>query len=125
MSQPDWDQALRQAQAMQQRLAALQQELASRRVEGSAGGGMVTAVASGAGRILELRIEPSLVQGGDVPMLQDLCAAAVNAALAAAQRLAQEETQKVAGGLGLPGMPGAQGSGRGVARRRSTGWWPA
>jgi hypothetical protein len=55
---------------------------------------MVTVVASGDLRILEVRIEPSLLAGGDREMIQDLTVAAVNAALASAQRLVQEELQR-------------------------------
>ena len=62
MSQPDITKLLEQAQQMQARVASLQKDLAMRRYEGSAGGGMVTAVASGELRILELKIEPSLAR---------------------------------------------------------------
>ena len=86
MSEPDLGALLEKAREAQSKLQELQRELAVRRVEGSAGGGMVTAVATGALRILEVRIEPSLLASGDQPMLQDLVAAAVNAALANAQR---------------------------------------
>lgn len=105
MSQPDLGQILAQAQQMQARLADLQRSLALRSVEASAGGGMVTAVATGALRIRELRIEPELLASGDRGMIQDLTAAAVNAALAAAERMVQEEMQRVAG-VPLPQVPG-------------------
>ena len=98
---------------MQGRLAELQRDLAVRRYEGSAGGGMVTAVASGELRILELKIEPGLVEAGDREMIQDLCAAACNAALTNAQQGAQEEMQKLTGSLGLPGLGGLPGFGPG------------
>jgi DNA-binding YbaB/EbfC family protein len=114
MTQPDLGQLLQRAQEMQAKVATLQRELAVRRVEGSSGGGMVTAVATGELRIVEIRIEPGLVERGDREMIQDLCAAAVNAALSSAQRMVQEELQKVAGGLpgvGLPGGAGGAGSG--------------
>lgn len=117
MTQPDLGELLQRAQEMQAKVAALQRELAVRRVEGSAGGGMVTAVATGELRIVEIRIEPGLVEGGDREMIQDLCAAAVNAALASAQRMVQEELQKVAGGLPMAGLapaPGAGGPGSGA-----------
>ena len=94
MSQPDLGALLAKAKEMQTRLAELQRELAQRRIEGSAGGGMVTVVASGDLRILEIQIEPSLLASGDREMLQDLTAAAVNAALANAQRAVQEELQR-------------------------------
>ena len=94
MNPDDLSKLMEQAQAMQSRLAELQQELALRRYEGSSGGGMVTAVVSGALRVLELRIEPSLVEQGDREMLQDLTAAALNAALSYAQSSVQSELQR-------------------------------
>jgi len=112
VSQPDLSQLLQKAQEMQTRMAALQRELAVRRVEGSAGGGMVTAVATGELRIVEIRIEPGLVERGDRELIQDLCAAAVNAAIGSAQRMVQEALQQITGGLPLPGFTGADG-GRG------------
>lgn len=99
MSQPDMSELLKRAQEMQERMAELQRDLARRTTEGSAGGGMVTAVATGELRILEIRIEPELISSGDQAMLQDLIAAAANAALANAQRMVQEEMQKAAGPL--------------------------
>jgi len=90
------------AREAQSRLADLQQQLAARRVEGSAGGGMVTATVSGGLRVLEIRIEPSLVASGDRDMIQDLTAAAVNAALANAQQMVQEELQRASASFGLP-----------------------
>ena len=104
MSEPDLTALLEQAREAQSKLQEIQRELAIRRVEGSAGGGMVTAVATGALRILEIRIEPSLLEAGDQPMIQDLTAAAVNAALANAQRMIQEEMQRAATGLHLPAL---------------------
>jgi DNA-binding YbaB/EbfC family protein len=82
---------------MQERLSALQRELARRTVEGSAGGGLVTVTATGELRILRIAIDPGLLAGGDRELLQDLVAAAVNAAIANAQRMAQEEMARVAG----------------------------
>ena len=108
MSQPDLGELMAKAQQVQSKLAAIQQELAVRRVEGSAGGGMVKVIATGALRILEIQIEPSLLESGDRSMLQDLTAAACNAALANAQQMMQDELQRAAGGLGIPGsmLPG-------------------
>jgi DNA-binding YbaB/EbfC family protein len=97
MSQPDWSELMKKAQEMQSRMAEVQRELARRTVEGSAGAGMVTAVVTGELRVREIRIEPALLEGEDRGMLQDLVAAAVNAALANAQKMVQEELQRVAG----------------------------
>jgi hypothetical protein len=96
MSQPDFRQLMEKAQEMQARLAAAQRELARRRVEASAGGGMVTAVATGELRIAEIRIEPGVYDSGDRALLQDLILAAVNAALARAQEMVQQELQRLA-----------------------------
>jgi len=91
---------------MQSKLAAAQRDLARRTVEASSGGGMVTAVVSGELRVAELRIDPSLLATGDREMLQDLVAAAVNAAMARAQQMLQEEMGKIAGLPPLVGLGG-------------------
>ena len=96
MSQPDFRQLMEKAQEMQARLAAAQRELARRRVEASAGGGMVTAVATGELRIAEIRIEPGVYDSGDRALLQDLILAAVNAALVRAREMVQQELQHLA-----------------------------
>jgi DNA-binding YbaB/EbfC family protein len=101
VSQPDWTELMKKAQEVQSRMAEVQRDLARRTVEGSAGGGMVVAVATGELRIRELRIEPSLLEGEDRDMIQDLVAAAVNTALANAQKMVQEELQRVAGQASL------------------------
>ncbi len=108
MSQPgpDMKQMLEQAQRMQARIAELQRELATRRFEASSGGGMVTAAVTGQLRVLEVRIEADLYASGDRSMLEDLTAAAVNAALEKAQRGVQEELQRLQGSMGLPVMSG-------------------
>jgi hypothetical protein len=109
VSPPDLGELFSKAQQMQGKLAELQRNLATRRFDGSAGGGMVTAVVSGELRVLEVKIEPGLVEGGDRAMIQDLCAAAVNAALTNAQQGAQEEMQRLTGSLGIPGLGGLGG----------------
>lgn len=106
MSPPDLSALLEKAREAQEKLQTVQRDLASRTVEGSAGGGMVTAVVSGALRVLEIRVESALFDSGDREMLQDLTAAAVNAALTNAQRMIQEEMQRASSGLGLPGFGG-------------------
>ncbi|HLK10365.1 MAG TPA: YbaB/EbfC family nucleoid-associated protein [Candidatus Binatia bacterium] len=97
----------RQAQQLQEKLASAQEELASRTVEGSAGGGMVTVTVNGRLEMIAVRIEPTLLEQPDIEMLQDLIVAAVNAGIRAAQQMMAEEMGKVTGGLGikLPGMP--------------------
>jgi DNA-binding YbaB/EbfC family protein len=102
VSQPDLASLFAKAQEAQKRLAEVQRDLAHRRIEASSGGGMVRATVTGALRVLEIEIEPSLFAGGDREMLQDLTAAAVNAALARAQEVAQQELQRASLALGLP-----------------------
>jgi DNA-binding YbaB/EbfC family protein len=91
----EMQQMMQRAQQMQSRMGELQNELAARRFEASSGGGMVQAAVSGALRVLSIEIEPSLVGGGDQAMLQDLVAAAVNAALAKAQEGVQKELSQL------------------------------
>jgi len=94
-------QLMKQVEKMQQEMAAAQAELAAARVEASAGGGAVTAIASGSGELVDLRICPEVVDPGDVEMLTDLVIAAVREALEKARRLQEEKMGGVAGGLGL------------------------
>jgi hypothetical protein len=113
MNPADLEGLMAKAKEAQTRMAELQRELALRRVEGSAGGGMVTVVATGEMRILEIRIEPSLLASGDRDMLQDLTAAAVNAALTNAQKLVQEEIQRASASMAVPNLADLFGSGGG------------
>lgn len=93
---------LKQAQKMKAEMERIQAEAAGRTVEGSAGGGMVTAVASGKGELLSLRIDPEVARGEDLEMLQDLVTAAANDALRKARELLAQEVSRLAGGFGLP-----------------------
>ncbi len=93
---------LKQAQKMKAEMERIQAEAAAKMVEGSAGGGMVTAVANGKGELLRVRIDPEVVQSDDLEMLQDLVTAAVNDALHKARELLTQEMSRLAGGLGLP-----------------------
>lgn len=95
---------MKQAQLMQQKMERMQQELAEREVDASAGGGMVTAVANGRQQLVSLRIERSVVDPEDVEMLQDLVLAAVNEALRKSQDMMQQEMAKITGGLNIPGL---------------------
>jgi DNA-binding YbaB/EbfC family protein len=97
-------QLMRQVEKLQKDLEAAQEELAEIRVEASAGGGAVTAVANGAGELVELRISPEAVDPGDVDMLQDLVLAAVRESLEKARKMQQEKMGGLTGGLGLPGF---------------------
>lgn len=104
--QPDMRQIMKQAQQMQEQLAAAQEELASQTFEGSAGGGMVTATVTGSQQLSEITIDPSVVDPADVEMLQDLVVAAVNQAMKAAGDAAGEQFGGLGGGLDLGGLLG-------------------
>jgi nucleoid-associated protein EbfC len=100
----DMNALLRQAQQMQAQMAQAQEELARETVEASAGGGMITVKATGAGEIKEIRIDPKAIDPDDPELLQDLVLAAVNEALRSAQALAQSKLGGSLGSLGLPGL---------------------
>ncbi len=95
---------MKQAQMMQKRMAQMQQELEERRIEATAGGGMVKAVVSGKQQLISLNIDPKAVDPEDVEMLQDLVVAAVSEALKQSQKMAEEEMGKITGGLNIPGL---------------------
>jgi DNA-binding YbaB/EbfC family protein len=97
-------QAMKQAQAVQGRLGEIQSKLAGIRVEGSAGGAMVTVSADGQQRILNCRIEPALFSGGDREMVEELVVAAVNQALERAKEAATREMSSMIEGLDIAGL---------------------
>ena len=98
----DFMKMLQQAQEMQGRLQQMQQELENKTVTASSGGGMVTVTADGKGQVRSVRIDPTVVKAEDVEMLEDLVIAAVSEAQKKAGEMAQEEMQKLTGGLSLP-----------------------
>ncbi|MGH7360525.1 MAG: YbaB/EbfC family nucleoid-associated protein [Candidatus Methylomirabilales bacterium] len=100
----DFGNLMRQAQKMKAELERLQGEAAAKRVEGTAGGGMVTVTADGRGEVVAVRIDPEVATGGDLEMLQDLIVAATNEALRKARELMNAEMAKLAGGMGIPGL---------------------
>ncbi len=95
---------MRQAQQLQAKIQKVQEEMATRTVEASAGGGMVTAVANGKQELISIRFEKEVVNPEDLEMLQDLVVAAVNAALKKAQEMVSEEMKKLTGGINIPGL---------------------
>lgn len=105
MAKPGMGDLLKQAQKMQEKMQQVQEQLGDLSVEGTAGGGMVTAVASGKQEILEISIDKQVVDPKDIEMLEDLVVAAVNQALQKAQEMANQEMGKVAGGM-LGNLPG-------------------
>ena len=95
---------MKQAQAMQERLAKVQAEVATKTVQASSGGGMVIVVANGGLEIVSVTIDPEVVKANDADMLQDLVVAAVNEALRKAREMVAEEMKGVTGGLQIPGL---------------------
>lgn len=95
---------MKQAQKMQQQMQKVQEELEEKIVEAAAGGGYVTVKANGKKEILEIIINPEVVDPDDVEMLQDLVMAAVNEAIRKAEELVAEDMAKITGGM--PNIPG-------------------
>jgi len=95
---------MRQAQKLQEEMMKAQEEAKKKTAEATAGGGMVTVVASGAGSLVSIKIEKDVVNPEDVEMLQDLILAASNEAIRRAQEMVSSEMSKLTGGLNLPGM---------------------
>jgi DNA-binding YbaB/EbfC family protein len=99
---PDFSQLLQLGQQMQVKLSQMQTELSQRVVTGTAGGGMVKASVDGRGQIRGIQIDPSVLSGTDVEMLEDLVLAAVTDAQRRAGEMYKEELRKATGGLPLP-----------------------
>lgn len=97
---------MREAQKMQAEMQRMQEEARKKTVEATAGGGMVTVVANGAGELVSIKIEKDVVDPEDIEMLQDLVLAASNEALRRAQEMVNEEMSKLTGGLKIPGLGG-------------------
>jgi len=95
---------LKQAQKMQDQIQKVQDELADIKVEGSAGGGMVTAIANAKLELLQIKIDPEVVNPNDVEMLEDLILAAVNQALERGQETAKARMNEVSSSM-LPNLP--------------------
>ncbi len=97
--------------AIRQNMEAMNARLQAARLVGEAGGGQVRATVDGRGELVSVKIEPTLVQGGDVELLEDLVCAAVRDATARAREALQKEMQAATGGLNLPGMGDLLGGG--------------
>ena len=98
---PQNNNMMKQVQKMQADMLAAQEALATMEVEGSAGGGMVKAVVTGAGELRSVSISPDVVDPDDIEMLEDLVVAAVSEAMRASQELQSEQMGPVTGGLDL------------------------
>jgi len=95
---------MKQAQQLQKKMLKAQEDLATKTVEASAGGGMVKVVANGSQKIESIVLEKEVVDPEDVEMLQDLILAAVNDALNKSQEMVSSEMGKLTGGLNIPGL---------------------
>jgi DNA-binding YbaB/EbfC family protein len=119
---PNLNKMLEQAQKLQEEMAAAQETLAEEKVETSSGGGMVKVVATGAGQLESLTIDPDAVDPEDVELLQDMVLAAVNEALRQADDLREKAMGETAGfdpmealsDLGLGGLGGLGAGGGGL-----------
>lgn len=98
----NFQQILQMGQQVQARLTQLQTELGNRTITCSSGGGMVTVIADGRGKVRSIKIDPSVVDPEDIEMLEDLVLAAVNEAQTRATAEYEEEMRKLSGGLSLP-----------------------
>jgi DNA-binding YbaB/EbfC family protein len=95
---------MKQAQQMQAKLAMLQNELAEREVEASAGGGMVKVKVNGKQQLLSISINKECVDPNDVSTLEELVFTAVNQAMKQSQDMVQQAMSKVTGGMNIPGL---------------------
>lgn len=109
--QPNMQQLMKQAQKMQQQLAAAQAELAEAEVTGTAGGGLVTVTIAGTGEVTGVKIDPKAVDPDDVETLEDLVLAAIHNASEAVREMTEQKMGPLTsglgglgGGLGLPGF---------------------
>ena len=95
---------MKEAQKLQAQLEALREEVAKKKVEATAGGGMVTVEANGNQEIVSIKIEREVINPEDAQMLEDLVLAACNEALRKSRELVQAEMGKLTGGLRIPGL---------------------
>jgi nucleoid-associated protein EbfC len=102
--QPNLQQLMKQAQKMQQQVAAAQAELAEAELTGTAGGGLVTIAFSGLGEAKSVTIDPKAVDPDDVETLEDLVLAALHNGAEAVRQLTEQKMGPATGGLGIPGF---------------------
>lgn len=95
---------MKQAQEMQAGMQKAQEELSNQTVEASVGGGKVTVVATGAGEVKDIKIDPSIVDADDVEFLQELVLKGVQEAITKGKEMATSEMSKLTGGLNIPGL---------------------
>ena len=95
---------MKEAQKLQAQMEQLQAEVAKKKVEASAGGGMVTVEANGRQELLSIKIEREVINADDAQMLEDLILAACNEALRKSRDMVQAEMGKLTAGLKIPGL---------------------
>lgn len=89
---------------MQAKMMEIQEDMAAKTIEATAGGGMVTVVVNGRQQILSITIDPEVIDRQEIEMLQDLIMAAVNEGMRKSQEMWSEEIKKLTGGLAIPGL---------------------
>lgn len=95
---------LKQVQKMQKQMESMQSELEEKEVEASSGGGAVNVKVTGKKSLVELKIDPEVVDKDDVEMLEDMIVAAINEAFRKADEMMESEMKKVTGGASIPGL---------------------
>ena len=95
---------MQQAQAMQKKLAKMQEEMAVKEITGTSGGNSVSVVVNGKQEVLSIKIDPSVLQANDVEMLQDLVLTAVNDALNRSRTMTEQAMSSITGGMNIPGL---------------------
>ncbi len=95
---------LKQAQQLQKRMEQMQQEIEALTVEGSAGGGAVTATVTGKLHLVSISIDPDVVDPDDVELLQDMVVAAVTEGQRLAEETVAQQMASITGGLKIPGL---------------------
>ncbi len=95
---------MEQAKAMQEKMAKIQDNLASKTITGSAGGGMVQVTVNGQGEVIAVKIEEIAINPQEAAMLEDLITSATNDALNKAKELSKQELGQLTGGLNIPGL---------------------
>ncbi|MFQ3548692.1 MAG: YbaB/EbfC family nucleoid-associated protein [Armatimonadota bacterium] len=101
---PGMGNIMKQVQKMAEDTERLDQELAEQRIEAASGGGMVKVVVSGKGELIDIKIDPQVVDPEDVEMLQDLIVSAMREALENAAKIKEEKLGSLTGGMNIPGL---------------------
>ncbi len=95
---------MKQAQELQQKMAKIQEDLATKTISSEVGGGMVKATVNGKQEVVSIQIEKEIIDPNDPVILQDLVISAVNKALRESREMVQAEMSRLTGGIKLPGM---------------------